>query len=89
MTNKEEKTTKQIVWENIQLAGLMLTIAGQILIGVPDIGFFVGQGLWLAANIIAVLRNIILKRPKADLIKDCTLTAITAGLITAKILGAY
>lgn len=87
MTTKriqQQKDHSIIFWENIQLLGLGLTITGQITIG---LWFLVGQGLWLAANLIAVARDFILKRPMADKIKDIALTAITAGLIALNLFG--
>ena len=80
----KEKTTKEKVWENIQLLGLSLTIIGQVTVG---LWFLVGQGLWLAANLLAVVRNFILHRPMADKVKDITLTAITLGLIVLNLFG--
>lgn len=81
----QEKKSKFIIfWENIQLLGLGLTIAGQITVGA---WFIVGQGLWLVANIIAVVRDFILHRPMADIVKDSALTAITMALIALNLFG--
>lgn len=83
---KDEKPMAVLFWENIQLFCLALTIFGQIVIGA---WFMLGQGVWLVANIIAVTRDFMLHRPAADKIKNATLTAITAGIITAYLLGWY
>ena len=83
---KGKKDVKTIVWENLQLLTLMGSIAGQVTIGAS---FLLGQGLFLAANIVALTRNFVLHRPIADKIKDSCLTAITIGLIVAFLLGAY
>ncbi len=77
----DTKTNKKMkVWENIQLFVLMLTIIGQVTVGAS---FIIGQGLWLVANTIALIRDFILKRPTADKIKNATLWAITCGLVTS------
>lgn len=65
-------------FENLQYLTLALTIAGQVLIGG---NYFAGQGCWLVANVISVLRCFVLKRPAADTVKESALTALTAGLI--------
>lgn len=40
-----------------------------------------GQFLYLAANFLAVSRCFVLKRPRADKVKDISCTAITIGLL--------
>lgn len=81
-----KKNLKVTVWENMQLLTLMGSICGQVTIGMS---FLLGQGLFLAANIIALTRNFVLHRPVADKVKDGCLTALTLGLIIAYLLGAY
>lgn len=76
-------TTRTTIWENLQYAGLALTIAGQIVIGPM---WLLGQLFWLIANLIAVTRDFILHRPHADKVKDIGLTALTLGLIVASFL---
>lgn len=80
------KSKSVLFWENLQLLGLALTIFGQIAIGAS---YLLGQGVWLVANIIAVARDFILRRPAADKIKNIALTGITAGLITINCLGVF
>ena len=66
--------------ENLQYVALALTVAGQVTIGV---NYFVGQGCYFVANIIAVYRNVKLERPRPDKVRDWALTGITAGCIIA------
>ena len=40
-----------------------------------------GQFLYLAANILAVIRCFVLNRQRADKVKDISCTAITIGLL--------
>ena len=81
---RHELKTK--IWENLQLLTLAGSITGQVTIGAS---FLLGQSLFLAANIIALTRNFVLKRPTADKIKDASLLALTLGIIVAYLLGAY
>lgn len=71
------------MWENIHYLVLVLTIVGQITVGG---NFIFGQSIWLVANIITVTRCFVLKRPTADKVKDCTLLAITLGIVVYYIL---
>lgn len=90
MTNKKNieprKSVKVLVWENLQLLCLAGSVAGQCTIGAS---FLAGQIIWLVANTIALVRDFVLHRPPADKIKNATLLGITAGLITAYLLGFY
>lgn len=83
---QEEKSTARKVWENLQYLNLALTIAGQCVIGAS---YLLGQTGWLIANVIAVARDIVLKRPAADVVKDVCMTALTAGLIGFYLLGGF
>lgn len=71
--------TQQTI-ENAQYVALALTVAGQVTIGA---NYFVGQGCYLFANVIAVWRNVKLERPKPDKVRDWALTGITTGCIIA------
>lgn len=71
--------TQQTI-ENTQYVALALTVAGQVTIGA---NYFVGQGCYLLANVIAVWRNVKLERPKPDKVRDWALTGITTGCIIA------
>lgn len=83
-TTKEENRLYR--WETIQLLTLGLTIIGQIVVGQ---WFILGQAAWLAANVVACCRNIALKRPIPDCVKDAAMLAITLGIIIAYFLGMY
>lgn len=80
----KNRTTAVKVVENLQLLGLALTIAGQVLVRF-DLAL-VAQSLWLAANLIAVGRDFYLHRPMADKVKNVSLTALTAGLVVSLII---
>lgn len=81
-----KKSTARKVWENLQYLNLALTIAGQVVIGGS---YLLGQGVWLVANCIAVIRDVVLKRPAADVVRDVAMTALTAGLIVFYLLGGF
>lgn len=66
--------------ENLQYVALALTIAGQVTIGA---NYYVGQGCYLLANIIAVYRNVKLDRPIPDKVRDWALTGLTVGCMIA------
>lgn len=66
------------LFENLNYVVLMGLIIAQCVIGK---WYLVGQGIYLFCNVISVTRSIVLKRPKADKIKDFSCTAITIGLI--------
>ena len=83
---EQKSDRKAWVWEQVSLLILGLTIIGQITVGA---WFIFGQALWCAANITAVLRNIALKRPLADCVKDGVMLAITIGIIVCWALGIY
>ena len=83
---KEKKTLGILIWENLALLCLALTIFGQVVIGAS---FMIGQGVWFVANVITLTRDFILHRPAQDKIKNASLTAITAGIIAAYLLGWY
>ena len=70
--------TKTKVFENFGYVVLMGLIIAQCVIGK---WYLVGQSIYLTCNIISVVRSFVLKRPKADKIKDLSCTAITIGLI--------
>ena len=71
------RKTRQFV-ENLQYLVLVALIVGQCTVGAS---FYLGQCVYLFANIVAVYRSFALKRPAADKVKDTACLAITAGLI--------
>lgn len=75
---------KEKFWENSMYAVIVLLVIGQITVGWL---FYVGQGAYLIGNIINVLRDFKMNRPKADKIKNLLFTAITVGLIMLKMLN--
>ena len=83
---EQKSDRKTWVWEQMSRLILGLTIVGQSTVGA---WFILGQALWCAANITAVLRNIALKRPLADCVKDGVMLAITIGIIVCWALGIY
>lgn len=76
-------TNKTTFWDNVGYAILVLLLIGQITVGWA---FFIGQGAYLIGNIINVIRDFKLNRPKADKIKNVCFTAITIGLIIIKLI---
>lgn len=71
------------LWENLQFLTLVLLIVGQCTVGA---NFWIGQCMYLGANIISVVRCFILVRPMSDKFKDCCCFAITVGLMAFKFL---
>jgi hypothetical protein len=69
-------------WDNIGYLVLVLLLIGQVTVGWA---FFIGQGAYLIGNIINLVRDFKLDRPKADKIKNTCFTAITMGLIIIKL----
>ena len=64
--------------ENLQYITLVALITAQCVVGA---NFYVGQAVYLLANIIAVFRDFALGRTTADKVKDVACFAITLGLI--------
>lgn len=75
---------KEKFWENSMYAVIVLLVIGQITVGWL---FYVGQGAYLVGNIISVLRDFKMDRPKADKIKNLLFAAITIGLIMLRMLN--
>lgn len=71
------------VMENAQYVVLFSLIIAQCVVGK---NFFLGQGIYLLANLISTVRCFVLKRPNADKIKDVACLAITLGLIIFNLL---
>lgn len=69
--------------EDLQYLVLVLLILAQCTVGG---NFFLGQGIYLGANLISTFRCFVLHRPSADKVKDVCCLAITIGLISFKIL---
>lgn len=73
----------QKVFENLYFIVIALLVLAQCVIG-PH--YLFGQGLYLTANIISLIRCYVLERPVADKVKDYLCTALTTGLIFIYIL---
>lgn len=69
---------KQKIFENLHYVTLISLIVAQCVV---SSNFYVGQGIYLLANVIATSRNFALDRPVPDKIKDCACLGITLGLI--------
>ena len=69
---------KENFWDNAGYVVLVLLLIGQITVGWL---FMIGQSAYLIGNLINVVRDFKLNRPKADKIKNICFTAITIGLI--------
>lgn len=77
---------KIVVWENLQVAVLALTIAGQAVVGGL---YLLAQIIWLVANVVSLSRDFVLERPMADKVKNGGLCGLTIALITLRLLGIY
>ena len=71
-------------FEGLNYIILIMVLVGQATLGCS---FYVGQGLFLIANALSVSRCWVLKRPRADKVRDCACLAVTTGLICIKMLG--
>lgn len=71
---------KTTVFERLQYLVFILLIVGQVTIGK---NYILGQSAYLMANVISVTRCFVLKRPKADKVKDFGCTGITVGCLVA------
>lgn len=72
----------KIIWEFLGYTTLVLCVVGQITVGWL---YIFAQCVYLLANIISVVRDIALKLPIANLVKDIAFTGITFALIIVKI----
>lgn len=74
---------KEKIFVNVMYASLAMMLIGQIIIGG---NYLFGQGLFLVANTINVIRAFILHRPIADKVKDSCCFAVTLGLIGLRLI---
>lgn len=65
-------------WEMINYFCIIGLVVGQITVGYF---YMFAQFLYLACNFISVVRDIKLRLPTSNIVKDCCFTAITIGLI--------
>lgn len=68
---------------NIAYVSIALTVIGQCTVGA---NFYIGQCAYLVANIVNCSRDIYLRRPRADKIKNFTFLGITIGLIVLQMI---
>lgn len=67
-----------VLWEIVGYVTLALCVIGQITVGYM---YLLAQTLYLLANVFGVIRDLALKLPKANLIKDIVFTGITIALL--------
>ena len=79
-------TTFQKVWKELNYLVLIALIVGQVVVKAD---FFIGQLIYLGANILSFVRCFVLQRPVADKIKDGCMLGITCGLIGLVILEVF
>lgn len=79
-------TTFQKVWKELNYLVLIALIVGQVVVKAD---FFIGQLVYLGANILSFIRCFVLQRPVADKIKDGCMLGITCGLIGLVILEIF
>jgi hypothetical protein len=72
-----------IFWEGIGYFTLALLVFGQIAVGYI---YLTAQIVYLTANLLCVVRDIAIKLPRANLVKDICFSAITCGLIAIYII---
>lgn len=75
---KKEDSKVTIIFTNLQYLTLIGLLVAQSVVGV---NFYIGQFVYLGANLIAVTRNFVLHRPIPDKVKDCSCLGVTIGLI--------
>lgn len=74
------------VYEAMGYAGLALTIIGQVVIGID---YLLGQGCWFVANGLYITKAVKQEMGKAEIVRNVAMTALTTGLMIAKIFGAF
>lgn len=73
---------KNIILENILYVSIALALVAQVVIGGD---YLLGQGLFLVANTINIVRTFLMKRPLADKVKDSCFFGVTLGLIILRL----
>lgn len=77
------RRNRRIAIENLQYLVLALLIVGQCTV---SNNFWIGQTVYLIANLVSLSRCFLLNRPAADKVKDVACLAITLGLILFNLL---
>ena len=73
---------KNTILENILYVSIALALVAQVVIGGD---YLFGQGLFLVANTINIVRTFLMKRPLADKVKDSCFFGVTLGLIILRL----
>lgn len=81
-----EANPKEQRWENTALLCFGLTVLGQCFCGSL---YLLAQTIWLIANVISLIRNVVLERPTADKVRDSGLIGLCVSLIVLRVLGVY
>lgn len=76
-------TKTQKIWKDLNYLVLICLIVGQCVV---KENFFVGQFVYLTANVLSFSRCFVLERPIADKVKDGCCLGITLGLIGMTVL---
>lgn len=69
---------KKFILENVLYISIALALVAQVVIGG---NYLMGQGFFLIANSINIIRTFLMKRPLADKVKDSCFFGVTLGLI--------
>lgn len=71
-----------MVWEIVAYVGLACCLMGQVMIGKM---YLPAQCLYLVSNVSSVVRDFVIKMPKANKVRDICFTAITLALIIIRL----
>ena len=74
---------KNYFWEVINYFCLIGLIVGQITVGYA---YIFAQIIYLICNTVSVIRDIKLRLPPSNIVRDACFTAITIGLIIIRII---
>lgn len=77
---------KEKIYEAMGYVGLALTIAGQVVIGID---YMAGQACWLIANGLYLTKAAKQNLGRAEMVRNVAMSALTAGLMVAKVMGAF
>lgn len=80
--NLKKLWENKIFWEAVGYLTLALCVFGQITVGS---WYLLAQCAYLFSNACGVTRDIALKLPKANLVRDIVFTAITVALIVVRL----
>ena len=72
------KKRNNLVWDIVGYGTLGLCIIGQVTVGYA---YLIAQAVYLIANMAGVVRDIALRLPRANTVRDIVFTGITIALI--------